>query len=80
MTGLLATLSSSLPPGIAFGLLLAPCLIWLAHRAICFLELRMILRALPCDDRVTAAVAYVNAHRTQERLPTSMRQNGHAKS
>jgi hypothetical protein len=40
----------------------------------------MILRALPCDDRVTAAVAYVNAHRTQERLPTSMRQNGHAKS
>lgn len=69
MSGILATLGSSLPPGIAIGAFLAPCLIWLAHRAICFLELRMILRALPRDDRVTAAVAYVNAQRTKAVVP-----------
>ncbi len=79
MSGLLATLGSSLPPGIAIGLLLAPCLMWLVHRAICFLELRMILRALPRDDRVTAAVAYVSVHRTQE-MPPTVRRDPHVRN
>jgi hypothetical protein len=71
MSGILTTLDSWLPAKAAIGVFLWPGLIWLAHRVICVIELRMILRSLPQDDRVTAAVAYVTAYRSQTPFPTA---------
>lgn len=60
MSGFTTTIASWLPETSAVSILLAPWLVWLAHRVICLIELRMILRSLPREDRVTAAVAYVS--------------------
>jgi hypothetical protein len=65
MSEIMTILHSGLPAGVAIGLTLGLLLIQLAHRVICVVELRMILRSLPQDDRVTAAVAYVAAHHSR---------------
>jgi hypothetical protein len=65
MSGIVTILHSGLPAGVAIGLTLGLLLIQLAHRVICVIELRMILRSLPQDDRVTAAVAYVAAYHSR---------------
>jgi hypothetical protein len=72
MSGILTTLGSSLPSGAAIGVFLGACLVWLAHRVISVIELRIILRSLPRADRVTAAVAYISAYRSQAAVPAAM--------
>jgi hypothetical protein len=65
MSGIVTILHSGLPAGVAVGVSVGLLLIRLAHRVICVIELRMILRSLPQDDRVTAAVAYVAAYHSR---------------
>jgi len=72
MSGILTTLGSSLPAWAVIAVFLGPCLIRLAHRIICVIELRMILRSLPRADRVTAAVAYISTYRWQAASPAEM--------
>lgn len=73
MSGILATLGSSLPAGAAIGAILGSCLIRLVCRLICVIELRMILWSLPRADRVTAAVVYIMASRARHPSPQGHR-------
>lgn len=72
MSGTLTTIGSSIPSWAVIAMLLGPCLIWLAHRVICVIELRMILRSLPQADRVTAAVAYISTYHSRAAIPEAM--------
>jgi hypothetical protein len=66
-------LVSWLQARVAVGVLTGPGLIWLALRLIRTVELRMILRSLPREDRITAAVAYLTTAPGQRRPSKTQR-------
>jgi hypothetical protein len=71
MSGIVTTFTSLLPAKTAAGALIGPGLIWVTHRTIRLVELWLMLRLLPRNDRATAAAAYLTTHPARTHAPST---------